>query len=567
MHKSPRRWTPLAAIFAAMLLAGGSPAIAQPGGGARDARSADPLQGSLPTLTNPLVYKVHAANERLELVVNTSRILTLDQKIPQVQVNNPDVVELHALSPNEVQLYARAAGVTQVNLWGENKQLYSIDVVVYGDAQRLTMILRSEFPTSSVKAIPLANGVLLSGYVEKPEHIMRITQIAEEFYPKVLNNMTVAGVQQVLLHVKVMEVSRTKLRTLGFDFGHVTADGNLIMSGASGLLTNAASSGPLSAASGTQIPVYAGANTFLANIVTNKAMFFGVLDALRQDNLAKILAEPSLVCISGRPATFLEGGQIPVPEPQGLGTVTFDYKPYGTQIDFVPIVLGNGRIRLEVRPSVSEIDTSTSVTVSGTTVPGLKNRMVETGVEMMAGQTLAIAGLLQTRDEAQNQGLPWLSDLPYIGAAFRNVTHTRNEVELLILVTPELIEAVDSDKVPPGGPGANSRAPTDTELYWKGQLEAPTCDSSACNGCPPAASLGPGATAVAPASYNSMPQNPGMNGLRQESVPAPQPATDPAGNPQNRYNPPRSNGQAPLSASAPVGNSPGLIGPVGYDLQ
>jgi pilus assembly protein CpaC len=353
---------------------------------------------------------------------------------------------------------------------------------------------------------------------------------------------------------------------LGFDFGHVTADGNLIMSGASGLLTNAASSGPLSAASGTQIPVYAGANTFLANIVTNKAMFFGVLDALRQDNLAKILAEPSLVCISGRPATFLEGGQIPVPEPQGLGTVTFDYKPYGTQIDFVPIVLGNGRIHLDVRPSVSEIDTSTSVTVSGTTVPGLKNRMVETGVEMMAGQTLAIAGLLQTRDEAQNQGLPFLSDLPYIGALFRNVNHTQNEVELLILVTPELIEAVDADKVPPGGPGLNTRAPNDTELYWKGHLEAPLCDS-ACNGNPAAAGIGAGTTSVAPASYNSLPLNPGMVAPRPEAVPAPQPTNGPLGNPQNRYNPSRSDNPAALSASMRPGNPPGLIGPVGYDLQ
>ena len=223
--------------------------------------------------------------------------------------------------------------------------------------------------------------------------------------------------------------------------------------------------------------MYTGANTFLFDIVTNKAMFFGVLDALRQDNLAKILAEPSLVCISGRPATFQEGGQIPVPEPQGLGTVTFDYKPYGTQIDFVPIVLGNGRIRLEVRPSVSEIDTSTSVTVSGTTVPGLKNRMVETGVEMMAGQTLAIAGLLQTRDEAQNQG-PALAER--LAVHRRAVPQRQPHPQRGRIADPGDARADRGGRCRQGAAGRTGPEqphPDDCELYWKGHLEVPICSA------------------------------------------------------------------------------------------
>ena len=167
---------------------------------------------------------------------------------------------------------------------------------------------------------------------------------------------------------------------------------------------------------------------------------------------------------------------------------------------------------------------------------------------------------MQTRDEAQNQGLPFLSELPYIGALFRNVSHTHNEVELLILVTPELIEAVDADKVPPGGPGMNSHAPNDCELYWKGHLEVPNCGPACENG-------GVTTTAVAPASYNGMPQYPGMNTVQPETVPLPSPANGSSGNPQNRYNPSRSDNPAPLSASMRPGNPPGLIGPIGYDLQ
>ena len=169
-----------------------------------------------------IVYKVQSPNERLEMTVHTSRILTMDQKIPQAQVNNPDILELTPLSPNQIQISAKTAGVTQVNLWGEDKKLYTVDVIVYGDAQELAMMLRATFPNAALKVVPVANSVLISGYVDQPEHIDRIIRIAEEYYPKVINNMTVGGVQQVLLHVKVMEVSRTKLRQLGFDFAKIT---------------------------------------------------------------------------------------------------------------------------------------------------------------------------------------------------------------------------------------------------------------------------------------------------------------------------------------------------------
>lgn len=423
-----------------------------------------------------VVHRVSAPSERLEMTVNTSRILTLDQKIPVAQVNNPEILELTALSPNQIQILAKRAGVTQVNLWDEQNQIHTVDVIVYGDAQELTLLLQSQFPTASLKVIPLSNSVLISGVVDDPNHVQRIVAIAEDYYPRVQNHITVAGVQQVLLQVRVMEVSRTKLRSLGIDFADLTRTGDFVGQSVSGLL--AASTGAtFDTTSGGMLPnattAPTGGQTFQFGIVEPGNSFFGVIEALQQKNLAKILAEPNLVTVSGRPAFFNVGGEFPILVPQSLGTVSIQFRRFGTQVDFVPIVLGNGIIRLEVRPRVSEPDNTLSVVINGTNVPALKVREVETGVEMRAGQTLAIAGLVQNRLEASNRGLPFLSDLPWIGAAFGRRREQTNEIELLILVTPQLVEAMDPCDVPPGGPGLDTASPTDGQLYGRGHLEVP----------------------------------------------------------------------------------------------
>jgi pilus assembly protein CpaC len=498
----------------------------------------------------------------MEMTVHTSRILTMDQKIPQAQVNNPEVLDLTPLSPNQIQVSAKTAGVTQINLWGENQKLFTIDVIVYGDAQELKMLLRSQFPNAALNIIPVATSVLISGYVDKVEHIERIVRIAEEFYPKVINNMTVGGVQTVLLHVRVMEVSRTKLRQLGFDWAKITG-GNSVSSGVSGML-QPPSSPSLPVGTGGATPPFAeitnnpiSTSTFVFNIAQGSSAFFGVLNALRQDNLLKIVAEPTLVCESGRAAYFTVGGQIAVPEPQGLGSVGVDYKDYGTRIDFVPIVMGNGKIHLEVRPLVSELDPANSTTINGTTVPGFTKRVVDTAVEMMAGQTVAIAGLMQTRTEGINRGLPWVSEVPYLGALFRSVHDEVNEVELLIMVTPELVEPMDANEVPTCGPGLSTTSPSDWELFMKGHLEVPKCcpaGGSNCGGQRP----GSGADALPP---DGMILGPG------EKVPAPQPADGSSvPSPQNRSMPSKPSPPAATTSPGAQNAPPGLIGPVGYDV-
>lgn len=483
-----------------------------------NARGAAP---GLPSGPPSIIHKVQAASDRIEMTVHTSRILTTELKIPQAQVNNPSIVELTPLSPTEIQVSAKSAGVTQINLWDEQNRVTTIDVIVYGDAQELNMLLRNQFPNAALRVVPVGNGVLISGYVDQPEHVDLIVRIAEEYYPKVINAMTVGGVQQVLLHVKVMEVSRTKLRRLGVDFAKITGN-NVVTSGISGLLRSTVGNAGTTIAS-------SGGQTFAFSVLDGTAAFFGLLDALRQDNLAKVLSEPTLVTVSGRPAYFNVGGEIPIPVPQSLGTISIEYKKYGTQLDFVPIVLGNGNIRLEVRPRVSEIDPSRSVTVASTTVPGLRTREAETGVEMKAGQTLAIAGLVQVRTEAVNRGLPWISDVPYLGVPFRRVSEETNEIELLILVTPELAEAMDAHQVPPCGPGTTTTSPTDWELYMLGHVEVPACcpgPGGACGACG-----GGGATACQGGAAPCDPaMAPGMILAPGEQIETPLPA-DSAGRP------------------------------------
>ena len=534
------------------------------------------------TPSTSIIHQIKSANERQQMVVNTSRILTLDRKIPQAQVNNPEILDLTPLSPTDIQLAAKKAGVTQVNLWDEDNNIYTVDVVVYGDTRELELILSEQFPNASLKLRGYADSVLISGFVDQAHDVTSIIRIAETFYPnRVTTRLQVGGVQQVLLHVKVMEVSRTKLRDLGFDWAYISGN-NIIASSGAGLLTDAIAATTDEAASVTA------SGTFRFNIINGPDTFFGVLQAMRKDNLAKILAEPTLVTVSGRPASFQSGGEVPVVTGGGLGVpANTVYKQYGTQVDFVPIVLGNGRIRLEIRPEVSEIDGANKGPGGE---PAFRNRRVDTGVEMQAGQTLAIAGLISSRIESERLGLPWVSELPYVGAAFRRTQEKMNEVELLVLVTPELVSGMDADQVPPCGPGMKTTSPCDWELYMKGYLEVPNC-CTACggqgcvkcagihgdDGLPPMLNSGDGHVIEMREIPTPQPQQqPAPEILPPTPAPEAEPSTPPTSPAASSIGRPRMGPIEPAPTSGPItrpvstggattSQLPGLIGPIGYD--
>ncbi len=407
-------------------------------------------------------HNISQSVERFEMLVKSSRILTLEDRIPKFQVHNEEVIGATPVSQNQIQIFAKTPGTTQLNLWDTNDKLYTVDVTVMADAREVEGILSSQLPFASLRVMPINASAIISGTVTSVDDVDRAVAIVEQFYPTVVNNIKVVGVQQVLLHTKIMEVSRTKFRDLGIDLALLDS-GNLFVNAPGGLLD--ASTATLQ--SGVQ-SVSGQAN---ASVLTGD--FAALIKALRQDDLVKLLAEPTVVATHGRPARFIVGGRVPYIVPSGNGAVSVKYEEYGTSVDFLPFVVGPGRIRLEVRPEVSEVDASRSIISGSTQVLAFTHRYVETAVELQAGQTFALAGLLQSRTEATRQATPFFGELPYIGALFRRVHERRNDIELLVTVTPEVVSAMDPHEVPPGGPGLNSMSPNDCELFGKGFLEVP----------------------------------------------------------------------------------------------
>ena len=407
-------------------------------------------------------FRVGHPGQRLEMTVNTSQVLKLGKKIPRLFVANPEIIQATPLAQDEIQIAALAPGVTQLNLWDEDGRVTTWDVTISPDVQQLREVLESEFPDATLRVRPLAKSVYITGYVPRPEMIHEIITLAQDYHKEVLNGIVVGGVQQVALHVKVMEVSRTKLRQLGLDWQFLSNDVS-ITQGAGSLIAQVGK------------PLGSGGDSVRFAVFGDASSFLGYLQALRSQELIKILSEPTLVTMTGRPATFLSGGSFPIIVPSGLGNFTVQWRTYGTQVDFVPLVLGDGTIRLDIRGSVSELDPIRGAELAGTRVPGVTERNVDTSVEMQAGQSLALAGLIQNRVEANNRGIPVLADVPMVGRFFSRVEEKTNEVELLVIVTPELIAPLNPHEIPPCGPGQLTASPTDKELYCYGYLEVPAC--------------------------------------------------------------------------------------------
>ncbi len=424
------------------------------------------------TSASAVNHSITQSVERMEMLVKSSRILTLQERIPKFQVQNEEVLTATPVSQNQVQVFGKLPGTTQINLWDTDDKLYTVDITVLADAREVEGILSSQLPFASLKVMPLKDSAIISGYVTSVDDVDRAVAITEQFYRTVINNIKVVGVQQVLLHTRIMEVSRTKLRELGVDWG--TFDPNGFVYSAPSGLANAAST------SSTGTGLIVGQSTSLTNgLRIGGDGFEALIAALRQQDLIKLLAEPTVVATHGRPARFTVGGKVPYIVPSQNGP-TVRYEQYGTSVDFLPFVVGPGRIRLEVRPEVSEPDAARGITLQGTQVTAFTQRYVETAVEMQAGQTFAIAGLLQSRTEAITKSTPLLGEIPYIGVLFRRVSEKRNDIELLITVTPELVDAMDPHEVPIGGPGLNSMSPDDCELYLKGHIEVPNLKGSNC---------------------------------------------------------------------------------------
>lgn len=498
IHQSGlRAWTLFALLANSWLLGGSLPALAQ---------TAEPPAANV----NEVIVPITSARTQLEMVEKFSKVLETKRPIVRVNGFDPLVLSVTALAPNRINVSGLLQGVTSFVVTDEANSNYTVEVFVKGDARTLQTIIDRKFPNCSIEAFKVQEAVALRGWVTNPEHITQITEIAEQFYPKVLNQMKVGGVQQVLLKVKVMEAQRSLIRELGMNFTYLSRSGYVNSApGALNTLNNVTYS-PLGFTS-TSRDI-----TGSFGIVGNNSIFNAYITALHDEALLKILAEPEMVATNGRPATMLSGGEFPIIVPQSLGTVSIQWREFGVRLEAVPFVLGGGALRLDLQPEVSERDFANAVTVGGTTVPGLTVRRVNTQVEMKFGQTLMLAGLISKRQSATTYKIPVLGELPYVGAAFSRKHNEDSETEVVITVTPELVAPLEEGQVPPGGPGQFTDSPTDRELMGYGMIEVPKYGER-CATCPPGQS---GPTIVP--------------GLKQPISASPTPSAPPAIDPAER---------------------------------
>jgi pilus assembly protein CpaC len=381
--------------------------------------------------------------------------------------------------PTVVVLVGTAPGLTRLELEDADGFKEYRDVLVQADVEYLTAQLRKAVPTANITVIP--NGVttvVLTGYVYRAEDISVLQAIAQSLGFQVINGMRLNGVQQVQLDVVVARVERSKGRDFGFNFlsnqrrvifGSTV--GNVIP--ANGGTIGVPGSELQPSTFGQVITSTQGTANLFGGVIGNAAGFLGFLEALENEGVAKLLAQPRLVTLSGNPASFLDGGEQAVPVPAGLGQVGVQFEEFGTRLNFLPIVLGNGRIHLEVEPEVSSLNATAGVSIAGATVAGRATQRVHTTVELETGQTFVIGGLIQRVINASDNKVPVLGQLPFIGAAFSTKTYSETEAELVVMVTPHLVDAQSLDQVVKVLPGQETRTPDDFELFLEGILEAP----------------------------------------------------------------------------------------------
>jgi pilus assembly protein CpaC len=424
-----------------------------------------------PATTQPsLVASGLTSEGSIKLITGHSLVLTTRTALKRVNVGQPDVADVTVMAPTSVLVTAKKSGSTQLILWDEQDQSQVIDVAVDLDLTAVDRAIKEAYPGVTVSATALNDAISLRGNVPSAEVAEQVVEIASSF-GKVHNFLEVSGGQQVMLQVKFAEVAKTTERDLGVNFGGT--DGVSIFGNNAGVLNPLSLTGTPPTLMGA---VTTGAGTFFGTGKYGTTPFQYFIQALRQNGLVRVLAEPNLIAISGQNATFLAGGEIPIPVPQGGasgGTTTIEYHEFGVRLNFTPLVLGDGRIRLKVAPEVSSLDFADGSTINGGRVPAFTKQNVSTTVELGDGQSFALAGLLNNQVNATINAVPGLGDIPVLGLLFRSTQYQRQETELVVMVTPRLVEPMNPDQVP-AVPGEHWKYPTGPQLYIASYLGGPT---------------------------------------------------------------------------------------------
>ena len=420
--------------------------------------------GAVPTEAQTFRVSSGAVRDTLSVTMNRAVVVESETPFVELSIANPGIADISTLSDRSIYVLGKAPGRTTLTILGANGELLAnIEVQVTTDVAEFRERLRQVLPNEPIEVRTANDGIVLSGMVSSGAQVDAAMQLAERYAPgRVSNLMTVGGTQQVMLRVRFSEVQRGVAQSLAASLA-VGQGGTTLGTGGFNTISaaNAALGGTVSGGGGDTTGIISGGFNIGA------VQFQVMLEALETDGLSRTLSEPSLTALSGQPASFLAGGELPVPV-IGPDGVTIEYRPFGVELAFTPRVLDDGVINLQLNASVSSLDQSNAVTTGGVSVPAFRRRESSTTVELRDGESFAIAGLLQDDFQGSIARTPWLGDIPILGALFRSASYSRGQSELVIFVTAHLVSPTRGEALMM--PTDRIRLPNEGQLFLRGQL-------------------------------------------------------------------------------------------------
>ncbi|MGI8611230.1 MAG: type II and III secretion system protein family protein, partial [Sphingomicrobium sp.] len=435
--------------------------------------------GTVAASAPALAQQAARPSETLTLSQGTGTLVRLSGPMSDVFVANDTIADVQVRSATQLYVFGKGRGETTVYATGKNgRVVYAANVRVGNNISSVGEMLLLAMPEASIQATPMNNLVLLTGTVASPTDVEEAQRLVQAYVgegTQVVSRLRSAVPLQVTLKVRIAEVNRSLVKEVGINLLSRDSSGGTLFGIGRG---NAGTIKPITGTVDpiTGVPREFGNTVAFNNIVggTTLGLFgkilgldvLGTLDLLENDGLVTTLAEPNLTALSGETASFLAGGEFPIPVSQALGSVTIEYKQYGVGLAFTPIVLADGRISMRVRPEVSELSNEGSIKLNGFDVPAITTRRAETTVELGSGQSFMLAGLLRNANTNNIDKAPFLGDLPILGALFRSTRYRRSETELVIIVTPYLVRPVSGQLALPTD---GYRAPNDVQRVIEGQ--------------------------------------------------------------------------------------------------
>jgi pilus assembly protein CpaC len=429
-----------------------SPQVAPPQGEA---------QGPAATAQTPTEAESHGAAP-LRVMVGKSLLINTTERLKRVSVTDPGVADAIVVTPTQILVHGRSAGEVSLLIWDELERSRSFDLRVDVDVSATAEEEKRIFPDEQITVTPSRSAIVLSGHVTTEDIAKRAEMIAAAYSKNVVNVLTFGpvGAQEILLEVKFAEVDRSAALQLGVNYltpgtGHTTGTLSTGQFGGSTISTTSASTttagGTTTTSTSATPPTINLTNPLNLFLFRSDINFGVVVEALQQKNLLQILAEPNLIAVNGKEASFLAGGEFPFPivQPgQGFTAVSISFKEFGVRLRFTPVIMPNGNIHLRVVPEVSELDFTNGLTISGFNIPALSTRRADTEFELQDGQSFVIAGLMDNRLTQVANKIPGLGDIPILGNLFKSKNMQKSKTELMVLCTVHRI--APSTKAPAG---------------------------------------------------------------------------------------------------------------------